>query len=129
MANVGASAATLNGLFDPLKELFLALADSDGMATRSKTLFALADTGILDDLNCADLGAEFGGGGDAPATYDDFMASVAQAMTFRVAHRNALPAPPRGFPLRQLKEMYQTACNDFDRTKAGATTRPLFSST
>jgi len=42
----------------------------------------------------------------------------AQAIKFRATHRNSLPAPPRGFPLRQLKEMYQTACNDFDRTKA-----------
>lgn len=75
---------------------------------------------MLDDLACAEVGAVLLAGdamGDATVTYPDFIAMVASTVSHRAAHRAPQPGPPRGFPVKSLKEAFSVACNDFDRFK------------
>ena len=73
------------------------------------------DTGIIDDLNSADLAADLDlGDGDVPATYDDFVQALGRALLHRASRRPSLPTHPRGHPVKPLKDLYALACNDFD---------------
>ena len=111
----------MNALLDPLKHLYLNLADADGKTTRARCLFALADTGILDDLPCADVSADLGRGfcddTEVEWTYEDFVNVLGAAIAHRTAHRKPLPSAPRGVPQRQLRDLFHLCCNDFDRAR------------
>ena len=118
---VRTSITSMNALLDPLKHLYLNLADADGKTTRARCLFALADTGILDDLPCADVGADLGHGFsddvEVEWTYEDFVNVLGAAIAHRTAHRKPLPAAPRGVAQRQLRDLFHLCCNDFDRAR------------
>ena len=118
---VRTSITSMNALLDPLKHLYLNLADADGKTTRARCLFALADTGILDDLSCADVGADLGHGFsddvEVEWTYEDFVNVLGAAIAHRTAHRKPLPAAPRGVAQRQLRDLFHLCCNDFDRAR------------
>ena len=71
---------------------------------RARYLFALADTGILDDLPCADVGADLGHGFsddvEVEWTYEDFVNVLGAAIAHRTAHRRH--RQPQGVAQRQL---------------------------
>jgi YD repeat-containing protein len=119
--SVRTSITSMNALLDPLKHLYLNLADADGKTTRARCLFALADTGILDDLPCADVSADLGRGfcddAEVEWTYEDFVNVLGAAIAHRTAHRKPLPSAPRGVPQRQLRDLFHLCCNDFDRAR------------
>ena len=58
---------------------------------------------------------------DAPATFDDFVAAFARAVSLRTAHIAGggarAPAPPRRASARRLRDIFLSACVDFDGAK------------
>ena len=80
------------------------------------------DSGVLDDLPLASAASSVGlGDPDAPATFDDFVAAFARAVSLRTAHIAGggarAPAPPRRASARRLRDIFLSACVDFDGAK------------
>ena len=75
----------------------------------------------MDDLSCADVGADLGHGFsddvEVEWTYEDFVNVLGAAIAHRTAHRKPLPAAPRGVAQRQLRDLFHLCCNDFDRAR------------